>query len=98
MMDKIPNLCKKLDINIGITIGINSEPVVAGVIGENKFSYDLWGDAVNIASRLESFGNKGCINISKSTFDKVSNHFNFENPKQINAKCKGLMDNYILKM
>lgn len=97
MMNEIPNLCKKLDIKIGITIGINSGSVIAGVIGENKFSYDLWGDAVNIASRLESFGDKGCINVSGSTYDKVSNIFKFRKPKEIDVKGKGILENYILE-
>ena len=98
MMNITPRLCEKLNINIGITIGINSGPVIAGVIGENKFSYDLWGDAVNIASRLESFGDKKCINVSESTYLKVKNLFPFEIPKKINVKGKGLLDNYILKI
>ena len=98
MMNKIPELCIKLDVEIGITIGINSGPVIAGVIGENKFSYDLWGDAVNIASRLESFGDSGCINVSESTYHKVSNFFKFRKAKQIDVKGKGILKNYIIEL
>ena len=78
-----------------VRVGIHTGPVIAG---SSSNGFDIWGDAVNIASRLESFGSKGCINISKSTFEKVFNNFNFEHPKQINVKGKGLIDNYILKV
>ncbi len=98
IMDKVPELCKKLNVEIGITIGMNSGPVIGGVIGKNKFSYDLWGDAVNIASRLESFGDKGCINISESTYLKVKNSFEFASPKLLEVKGKeDKLKTYILK-
>lgn len=56
-------------------IGINSGPVVAGVIGRKKFSYDLWGDAVNLASRMESHGREGCIQITRGTYELLANDF-----------------------
>jgi guanylate cyclase len=56
-------------------IGINSGPVVAGVIGRKKFIYDLWGDAVNLASRMESHGTGGAIQITRNTYDLVKDDF-----------------------
>lgn len=88
------------DRKIDIRIGIHSGPVVAGVIGKNRYSYDLWGDAVNIASRLESTGIPGKIQISESfLFDlssRTNRHFNIENRGEIEMKGKGLMKTYIL--
>lgn len=96
MMNRIPTLTEKLNMDIGITIGINSGPVVAGVIGKNKFSYDLWGDTVNIASRLEAFGKRNGINVSESTFKQVKDLFKFNRPFEIDVKGKGLLKNYLL--
>jgi len=80
-----------------LRIGIHCGPVIAGVIGEKKFAYDIWGDAVNTASRLESSGAAGEINISKSVFDQVKNFFICEYRGKIPAKNKGDVDMYFLK-
>lgn len=56
-------------------IGINSGPVVAGVIGRKKFIYDLWGDAVNVASRMESHGQSGTIQITRNTYELIKDEF-----------------------
>ena len=58
-----------------IRIGVHSGPVVAGIVGSDKFAFDLWGDTVNIASRLEAYGEPGKINISKTTYTKVWDKF-----------------------
>ena len=63
---------------LAFRIGINSGPVVAGVIGRKKFIYDLWGDAVNIASRMESQGQSGSIQITRATYDLVGADFECE--------------------
>ena len=77
-------------------IGINTGPVVAGVIGTNKFSYDLWGDTVNIASRMESYGLAGCIQVSSSTYNLLQNKYYFKERGTIPIKGKGDMMTYIL--
>ncbi len=80
-----------------IRIGINSGQVVAGIVGVKKFAYDIWGDAVNTASRMESSGEAGKINISKSTQELVKNDFICEYRGKINAKHKGEIDMYFVE-
>jgi adenylate cyclase len=77
-------------------IGINTGPVVAGVIGTNKFIYDLWGDTVNIASRMESFGLAGCIQVSSTTYNILQNKYSFKERGVIPIKGKGEMTTYLL--
>ena len=77
-------------------VGIHSGTVVAGVVGKWKFTYDVWGDAVNIASRLESSGVPGKINISAFTYDLIKNQFNCEYRGKIDAKGKGEIDMYLV--
>jgi class 3 adenylate cyclase len=62
-------------INFKVRIGVNSGSIVAGIVGTKKFAYDIWGDTVNIASRMESNSVTGKINISENTFQLVKNHF-----------------------
>lgn len=78
-----------------LRIGINTGPVVAGVIGLKKFSYDLWGDAVNIASRMESHGVPDRIHVSEATYLKLKHLYRFESRGAIKVKGRGLMQTYL---
>ncbi|MBE9136226.1 adenylate/guanylate cyclase domain-containing protein [Nodosilinea sp. LEGE 07088] len=78
-----------------LRIGINTGPVVAGVIGTKKFSYDLWGDAVNIASRLESHGLVDRIQVSETTYQHLQHLYSFEERGCIDLKGRGLMRTYL---
>ncbi|VXB80871.1 Adenylate cyclase, class 3 [Flavobacterium sp. 9R] len=80
-----------------IRIGINTGPVVAGVVGTKKFAYDIWGDTVNTASRMESNSEPGKINISQNTFDLVKEQFQFEYRGAIEVKNRGKMNMYFVQ-
>ncbi len=80
-----------------VRIGIHSGPVIAGVVGNTKFAFDIWGDNVNIAARMESEGEKGRINVSEATYRLVQDHYVFEQRGRINAKNKGEIEMYFLE-
>jgi guanylate cyclase len=81
---------------IDFRIGINSGPVVAGVIGRKKFIYDLWGDAVNTASRMESHGEAGRIHISSATYELIKGDFHCDPRGAVQVKGKGEMQTWYL--
>ncbi len=97
MQQKIAQFNAKNHTNINIRVGINSGPVVAGVIGKKKFIYDLWGDAVNTASRMESHGIAGEIQVTEETYEILKDKFIFEERGFIEIKGKGKMKTYFLK-
>ncbi len=82
---------------LSLRIGINTGPVVAGVIGTQKFIYDLWGDAVNMASRMESHGVENCIQLTENTYQRLKDHYLCEKRGMIDVKGKGKIKTYFLK-
>ncbi|MEM7184421.1 MAG: adenylate/guanylate cyclase domain-containing protein [Spirochaetota bacterium] len=80
-----------------LRIGIHTGPVVAGVVGKKKFAYDIWGDTVNTASRMESSGAPGKINISGSTYDYAKDYFECTYRGKVKAKNKGAIDMYFVE-
>ena len=80
-----------------LRIGINSGPIVAGVVGLKKFIYDLWGDTVNVASRMESNGLPGRIQVTEATYELLRDHYTFTDRGEIPIKGKGPMRVYLLE-
>jgi class 3 adenylate cyclase len=81
---------------LAVRIGIDTGPVVAGVIGRRKFSYDLWGDTVNVASRMESLGVSGCIQVTDRTYRRLRDRYRFERRGPVQVKGKGELVTWFL--
>ena len=96
MQEIIRRFKRQNDEMFQLRIGINTGTVVAGVIGLKRYSYDLWGDAVNIASRMESHGEVGRIHLSESTYQRIKNHYQVEPRGCIDVKGRGSMKTYFL--
>jgi class 3 adenylate cyclase len=85
-------------VEMKLRVGINSGPVVAGVIGKSKYIYDLWGDTVNLASRMESGGMPDTIQVTRSVYEKLKDEFVFEPRGTIEVKGKGGVEAWLLKL
>jgi class 3 adenylate cyclase len=85
-------------VSMKLRVGVNSGPVVAGVIGKSKYIYDLWGDTVNLASRMESGGLPDAIQVTRPVYEKLKDQFVFEPRGQIEVKGKGGVEAWLLKM
>jgi adenylate cyclase len=83
-------------LQLEVRIGIDSGPVVAGVIGRAKFTYDLWGDTVNTASRMESHGIAGAIQVTERVYERLRGHYELRRRGTIEVKGKGPMTTYLL--
>jgi class 3 adenylate cyclase len=91
MRDAVALVARETGYDLRVRIGVNTGPVVAGVIGKKKFAYDLWGDAVNTASRMESHGLPGEIQVTEATWAKVEDAFELESRGTVTVKGKGEM-------
>jgi class 3 adenylate cyclase len=96
MIEGLEAYAKRMQYDLGIRIGIHSGSVVAGVIGTKKFIYDLWGDTVNTASRMESTGVPGRVQVSEATYALLKDQFALEERGEIEVKGKGKMRTYLL--
>ncbi len=96
MLAEFARLREALNLGLAIRVGMESGPVVAGVIGRHKFTYDLWGDTVNAASRMESQGLPGRIQVGEGTYQRLRERRQFEERGEIEIKGKGVMRAYLL--
>lgn len=97
MLKKLKEFNKQENESFQIRIGIHSGPLVAGIIGFKKYLYDIWGDTVNLASRMESQGSPGEIQVSEETYQLLKDDFELEEQGIIDIKGCGNMQTYILK-
>jgi adenylate cyclase len=96
MLEVVNDIAKQTDIELKARIGVHTGPIVAGVIGTHKFAYDIWGDTVNTASRMESHSLPGRIQVSATTRSMLGDRFDFEPRGTIEIKGKGAMETFFM--
>ena len=97
MLEATRQYSEEKRMKLELRIGLNSGPVVAGVIGVTKFIYDLWGDTVNLASRMESTGVPGQIQVTRSVYEQLKDRFELESRGIVQVKGKGEMETWLLQ-
>ena len=97
MIDYVERRNNKSDIKWPLRVGIHSGPVVSGVVGKRKFAFDIWGDTVNVTSRIENAGEVGRVNVSAYTCHLIQNEFECEYRGKLEVKGKGEIDMYFVK-
>jgi PAS domain S-box-containing protein len=96
LLDNIQHFRSRQGMAIALRVGIHTGPVIAGIIGTRKFSYDLWGNTVNLASRMESQGEPGRIQVTQTVYDRLNKRYKFEERGELDVKGKGKMSTYWL--
>jgi class 3 adenylate cyclase len=96
MQADLARLCESLGLDLAIRVGLDTGSVIAGVIGRHKFIYDLWGDTVNTASRMESSSLPGRVQVTAATYERLRTRYRFEERGEIEIKGKGRMAAYLL--
>jgi class 3 adenylate cyclase len=97
MMEVTGEYGRKLGISLQLRIGLKSGPVVAGVIGTTKFIYDLWGDTVNLASRMESAGIPGAIQVTRTVYERLKDEYGLKSRGVVTVKGKGEIEAWLLQ-